>query len=111
MFYIQYVQSLYPLPEAHSIRADGNTAARGPDGLLTNRSTSMSSVDHSSRANKDADVSNLGSTVATSGPEKHITSFGLGTGDVLAHLGVVLLLGCAGNSLLLSLADGVLGET
>lgn len=71
----------------------------------------MSGVDHGASLDKDTDVLNASLAVAALAPEDEVTGLGLGTGNVLAHGGVVLLLSGAGDGLALSLADRVLSET
>lgn len=56
----------------------------------------MGSVDHDALLYKDTDVLNGSLAVAALAPEEHVSGLGLGTGDVLAHLGVVLGLSSAG---------------
>lgn len=90
-------------PEANSVRADGQTTAGGPDGLLTDGGTSVGSVDHDALLDKDADVLNGSLAVAALAPEEHVSWLSLGTGDVLAHLGVVLSLSSTGYEALVYL--------
>lgn len=91
------------LPETNSVGADGQTTAGGPDGLLTDGSTSVGSVDHDALLDEDADVRNAGLAVTALAPEEHVSGLGLGAGDVLAHLGVVLSLSSAGYEALVYL--------
>lgn len=98
------------LPEANGIGADGETAAGSPDALLTDLGASVGGVDHGAGLDKDTNVLNSSVAVAALAPEDQVTRLGLGTGNVLAHGGVVLRLSSARDGLALSLADGVLGE-
>lgn len=60
----------------------------------------MSSIDHPAWLSEDTNVDDASLAVATLTPEEQITSLGLSTRNVLAHLGGVLCLSSAGYNLL-----------
>lgn len=60
----------------------------------------MSSIDHPAWLSEDTNVDDTSLAVTTRAPEEKITSLGLSTRDVLAHLGGVLCLSSAGYNLL-----------
>lgn len=96
----------------HNVRANALATIRSPNSLLTDRSTSVCSIDHPSIANEDANVRNTSLAVSILTPEEQITLLRLSTRNPLALAGsIVLGLRSSGDLLVQSLAKRELSET